>query len=50
MVLVTLVVLTVLLSAWAGFELCKLTHKQRGLDVDDWDIVVPDSPRELIDA
>lgn len=42
-VILFLVIICSSLWCWAGFSICKITHRQRGLEVDDWDnIKIPD--------
>jgi hypothetical protein len=43
MMLILLVVLCCGLWCWAGFSICQVTHRQRGIGVDPWEQVkVPD--------
>lgn len=33
------------IAAWlSGFMFCRFTHRQRGIEHDDWDVVIPPGP------
>jgi len=49
-VLVGLVALLAAAAGWAGAEVCRMTHRQRGLDTDAWDVVIPATPADLVDV
>jgi hypothetical protein len=40
--LALLILATCALWAWAGFEVCRATHRQRGTDVDPLSVVLPE--------
>lgn len=31
-----------LLWGWAGYAFCQSTHKQKGIDTDPWEFLIPD--------
>lgn len=38
------IALACVLSGVAGWQVCRSTHRQRGLEADDFAVVVPDRP------
>lgn len=43
-----LLLIAALAAAWgSGFAACRIFHRERGIEVDSWDIVVPSDPRDL---
>jgi len=47
---VTFLLIAAIVAAWgSGFATCIARHRQRGLEVDALDVVIPDHPGELVE-
>lgn len=42
MILAMIVIIAAALWGWAGFEVCRMTHRQRGLESDALNVVLPE--------
>ena len=46
-----LLLVAALLCAWgSGFAACRFSHRQRGIETDDWYTIIPSNPRDFADA
>jgi hypothetical protein len=45
-----LIVLAVLAAWGSGYAACHITHREKGIEVDDWNVVIPSDPRDLAEV